>query len=182
MVDRVQRPQRLVERPAEAVDDFSPADLPSALWIAICRGFLGRCARCGTGRMFRSFLQPVEACSDCGLNWRTRTADDFPPYLVILLTGHIVAPLMILVETRFHPPLWVHLAIWLPLVTMLAFGLIQPAKGAVMAFQWWHWDFRQPGDSRPISGKSPEGKPPPTSTLHIDEPRQGLVQCCSGLE
>jgi uncharacterized protein (DUF983 family) len=181
MLDRVPRAERPVERRKDTGCERPSGDLPTALWIAIWRGFRGRCAPCGTGRMFRSFLQPVEACSGCGLNWRTRTADDFPPYLVILLTGHIVAPLMILVETQFHPPLWVHLAIWLPIVTILAFGLIQPAKGAVMAFQWWHWDFRKPGDGEPISnGGSEHTEQPRTIESRLNELRQGLVECCSG--
>jgi hypothetical protein len=68
MLDRLQRPERPVERWADTDDELSPGDPPSALWIAIWRGFRGRCARCATGHIFRSFLQPVEACSDCGLN------------------------------------------------------------------------------------------------------------------
>lgn len=114
---------------------------PSGMAQAVSRGFRMRCAACGLGGMFRSFLQPVQACATCGIDWRRRTADDFPPYLVILLIGHIVAPLMIWMETAWHPPMWVHLALWLPAVALLALGLIQPAKGAVLAFQWWHWDF-----------------------------------------
>ena len=52
-----------------------------------------------------------------------------------LLIGHIVAPGMIWMELSWHPALWVHLSLWLPIVVLLALLLIQPAKGAVIAFQ-----------------------------------------------
>jgi uncharacterized protein (DUF983 family) len=120
----------------------APSGIPQALW----RGFLTRCAACGSAGMFRSFLQPVQACPGCGFDWRRRTADDFPPYLVILLIGHIIAPAIIWMETSWHPALWVHLSIWLPIVVLLALALIQPVKGAVMAFQWWHWDYSEPAN------------------------------------
>lgn len=108
--------------------------------------------------MFRSFLQPEGACAICGLNWRSRTADDFPPYLVILLTGHIVAPGMIWMEISWHPAAWIQTAIWLPIVAALAVGLIQPVKGAVMAFQWWHWDFKREAEGSPRNlDKASEG-------------------------
>ncbi len=114
--------------------------LPASLLAAVGRGFLGRCPKCACARLFRSFLQPVASCPACGQDWRKRTADDFPPYLVILAIGHIVAPGMIAMERGWHPPLWVHLTVWLPAVLILGIFLIQPMKGAVIAAQWWHWD------------------------------------------
>ena len=148
MLDRIQTGLRPVppEQQQREKDVLILAGPPSGLSQAVGRGFGMRCAACGSGRMFRSFLQPVHACATCGIDWRKRTADDFPPYLVILLIGHIIAPAMIWMETTWHPPMWVHLSLWLPAVTLLALGLIQPVKGAVMAFQWWHWDFgKSPG-------------------------------------
>lgn len=130
--------------PGVALRTTEPADLsalmPASLLSAVGRGFLGRCPKCACARLFRSFLQPVTFCPACGQDWRKRTADDFPPYLVILAVGHIVAPGMIAMERFWHPPLWVHLTVWLPAVLILSFLLIQPMKGAVIAAQWWHWD------------------------------------------
>ncbi len=111
---------------------------PSMLLVAIWRGVRGRCPACGCGRLFRAFLKPVPACAACSEDWLAQASDDFPPYVVILLLGHVIAPGMITLETLAHPPLWVHLIIWMPLAVILAILLIQPAKGGVMALQWWH--------------------------------------------
>ncbi|MPZ57782.1 MAG: DUF983 domain-containing protein [Rhizobiales bacterium] len=103
---------------------------------AVLRGVLGRCPCCGKGRMFRAFLKIADRCSACGEELHHHRADDFPAYLVIVMVGHIVVPMVYSVETQFRPPEWVHLALWLPLTLGLALALIQPVKGAVVALQW----------------------------------------------
>ncbi len=47
-------------------------------------------------------------------------------------------PLALAVETAAAPHYWVHLALWLPLTLALSFGLMQPIKGAIVAWQWAH--------------------------------------------
>ena len=122
-------------------EGFGPStQCPRTIVAAVRRGLAGCCPNCGAAKLFISFLQPVHACPACGQEWSIRTADDFPPYLVILLVGHVVAPGMIAMESGWHPPLWVHLSVWLPLVLLLSLLLIQPMKGVVIAFQWWNWD------------------------------------------
>ena len=86
--------------------------------------------------MFRAFLKVADACPRCGEELFHQRADDFPAYLVILLVGHIIVPLVLAVETHFHPPEWVHLALWLPATLGLTLALIQPVKGAVVGLQW----------------------------------------------
>jgi uncharacterized protein (DUF983 family) len=103
---------------------------------AVRRGFSGRCPCCATGRMFRAFLKVRERCEVCGEELFHHRADDFPPYLVIVIVGHIVVSMILLVEIEFAPPLWLQMTLW-PLVTMgLALALLQPVKGAVVALQW----------------------------------------------
>jgi hypothetical protein len=36
-----------------------------------------------------------------------KRADDFPPYIVILVLGHVVVTGMATLEANFHPPMWV---------------------------------------------------------------------------
>jgi uncharacterized protein (DUF983 family) len=102
------------------------------------RGFLGRCPKCGEGRMFRAFLKVADACPVCGEELHHHRADDFPAYLVIVIVGHIVVAATLAVEATFAPPLWLHLLIWLPLTAAMALALIQPIKGVVVGFQWEH--------------------------------------------
>lgn len=86
--------------------------------------------------MFARYLTPVHACASCGQRWDVHQADDFPAYLVILLLGHILVPLMIEVNSAFSIPLGWQAAIWPALALVLCLLLIQPAKAAVIAFQW----------------------------------------------
>jgi uncharacterized protein (DUF983 family) len=111
----------------------APDNVLSAMW----RGFRGRCPKCGEGHVFRSFLKVADKCEVCGEEFHHHRADDFPAYLVIVLVGHIVVPLVLHVESTYAPPYWVHAALWIPLTIGLSVGLLQPVKGAVVALQWF---------------------------------------------
>jgi uncharacterized protein (DUF983 family) len=104
--------------------------------LDLWRGLRGRCPCCGKGRMFGAFLKVKDRCDVCGEELFHHRADDFPAYLVIIIVGHVVGPMILLVETVYAPPIWVHLALWLPLISGLSLGLLQPVKGAVVALQW----------------------------------------------
>ena len=41
---------------------------------------------------------------------------------------------MFWVERRYEPPMWLHMAIWLPLFAVLCTLLLQPVKGAVVGY------------------------------------------------
>lgn len=86
--------------------------------------------------MFSQFLKPTPACSCCGQGWEHHQADDFPSYIVILLLGHILVPLMIEVNSALAIPLPIQAILWPTLALLLAVALIQPVKAAVIAFQW----------------------------------------------
>ena len=106
------------------------------VWTAMKRGFRCRCPRCGEGKLFRAFLKVDDHCSVCGLDFTPHRADDLPAYLVIVIVGHIVVPLALSIETNYSPPVWLQLAIYLPLTLVASLALLQPVKGAVVAFQW----------------------------------------------
>jgi uncharacterized protein (DUF983 family) len=106
---------------------------------ALLRGFLCRCPNCGKGRLFRAFLKVVDRCPVCGEDFHHHRADDAPAYFVILIVGHIVVPLVLVVEEVFAPPYWVHAVLWIPLILGLALGLLQPVKGMIVAWQWAHF-------------------------------------------
>jgi uncharacterized protein (DUF983 family) len=116
----------------------TPEPAPRHLGRAMMRGFLGRCPNCGRGHMFRAFLKVADHCPACGEDLHHHQADDAPAYFVIFAVGHIVVPLALSVELAFAPPYWVHAVLWLPLTLGLALGLLQPFKGAIVAWQWAH--------------------------------------------
>ena len=106
------------------------------VWTAMKRGFRGRCPRCGKGKLFRAFLKVDNICSSCGLDYTPHRADDLPAYLVIVIVGHIMVPLVLWIETNYSPPVVLQLAIYLPLTLIASLALLQPVKGAVVGFQW----------------------------------------------
>jgi uncharacterized protein (DUF983 family) len=63
-------------------------------------------------------------------------ADDFPAYLVIIVAGHAIVPVILAVEVAYAPPVWLQLAIWLPLTLFSSLALLQPTKGAIVGLQW----------------------------------------------
>ena len=107
-----------------------------SLITAMWRGFRCRCPNCGDGPLFKSFLKVADECPACSEEFHHHRADDFPAYIVIVVAGHIIVPMVLAVETRYAPDYWVHLALWLPLTIGMCLGLLQPTKGAIVALQW----------------------------------------------
>jgi uncharacterized protein (DUF983 family) len=106
------------------------------LMEAMKRGFFGRCPHCGEGKLFRAFVKTVDTCSVCGEEIHHHRADDLPAYLDIVIVGHIVLGAFMTVEMTTLWPMWLHLAVWVPLTLILALALLQPIKGAVIGLQW----------------------------------------------
>lgn len=109
---------------------------PRAVPEALLRGARCLCPACGEGRLFSSYLKTVPYCPGCAEELYHHRADDAPPYAVIFVVGHIVVPLMVLVEELFRPDLWVHLSLWLPLTLVLSLVLLPPLKGMLVNLQW----------------------------------------------
>ena len=112
--------------------------LPQNLSAALLRGIRGRCPRCGEAKLFRKFLKPIAVCPRCHQDWSHHRADDMPPYISILITGHVLVPVIIYFGAVSEMSMWQALAICLVLASVLMIALLQPAKGAVIALQWWH--------------------------------------------
>jgi uncharacterized protein (DUF983 family) len=109
---------------------------PRSVQQAMLRGFACRCPACGKGKAFRGYLTVVDRCEACGEDLSHQRADDAPPYFTILAVGHIIVPLMLMVEMTWHLSNFTNLAIWLPLTLILTLGLLRPIKGAVVGLQW----------------------------------------------
>ncbi len=103
---------------------------------AALAGLSGRCPCCGGASLFAGWLKPVDHCPACGQDWTAQRADDFPAYLVILLVGHVVVPLMVAANGWWDWPLGLQMVLWPTLAGALSVALIRPAKGAVIGAQW----------------------------------------------
>lgn len=106
-------------------------------WPAIWRGMKGRCPSCGQGKIFRAYLKVNDECPVCHTALHHHRADDAPPYLTILVVGHIVGGLMLWVETvNDSLPLWIHIAVWPTMALALCLWLLPIFKGGLIAYQW----------------------------------------------
>jgi len=112
---------------------WQPKPVMPALWPAIRRGIAGRCPVCGTEPLFSGYLRVTPVCRQCHTALGLVPADDAPPYFTILLVGHIIVPLLLLVEINLKPAMWLEAEIFLPLTAALALALLRPIKGATLA-------------------------------------------------
>ncbi|HXJ01593.1 MAG TPA: DUF983 domain-containing protein [Micropepsaceae bacterium] len=99
---------------------------------------LGRCPRCGKGKLFSGFLNIAPACKVCGLDFSNLEAGDGPAVFVILIVGAIVTGGALLTEVWFSPPYWVHAVIWGPAVVILSLGMLRPLKAGLVVLQYRH--------------------------------------------
>ncbi len=116
--------------------DQSKALAERSVAQAMWRGALCRCPHCGKGKMFGRFLKVRPECEACGLSMEGHRADDLPPYVVIFVVCHIIGYLVLEVEMGYDVPLWLSLTVWPLLTLVMALGLLQPVKGAVIGLQY----------------------------------------------
>jgi uncharacterized protein (DUF983 family) len=101
--------------------------LGTALW----RGACGHCPNCGRSPLFKGFLAIVDSCPTCPAPLGRIRADDMPPYVVILIIGHIAVGGLLVLEKSASLSMIAEAAILLPLCLIAAIAAIRPAKGAV---------------------------------------------------
>ncbi len=102
----------------------------------LARGLLGHCPQCGQGRLLRRYLKVNPNCSHCGEGFAHLNADDMPPWLTILIVGHLLAPEVWYVQRNFDLPVWVEQVLWVSLALILTLTLLPRSKGFVLALLW----------------------------------------------
>lgn len=106
-------------------------------WLtALLRGASKRCPRCGVGRLFSGYTRTAPSCGQCGLDLSGHRADDAPPYVTIMIVGHLTIPLALAASRVFEPSLPVQFAIFLPMIVAMSLLLLPVSKGALIGVQW----------------------------------------------
>ena len=106
--------------------------LKPALW----RGYGRRCPNCGKGRIFDGYLKVNDTCSECGQELHHHRADDGPPWLTMLVVGHLMAPLLHIVFVQYRPEPMVLFTVFAVGCVSLSLYLLPRLKGLMIAFQW----------------------------------------------
>lgn len=105
---------------------------------SIAAGLSCSCPRCGEGKLFQGFLTLRPRCEACGLDYGFADSGDGPAVFIMFFAGFLVVGLALIVEAVYHPPYWVHAALWLPLILIVSLGLLRPMKGLMIALQYHH--------------------------------------------
>jgi uncharacterized protein (DUF983 family) len=102
----------------------------------LASGLRGRCPNCGEGHLFEGFLKVAPECEACRYDFAKADSGDGPAVFVILIAGFAVAFAALFTEFTLHPPIWVHLLLWLPGTLILSLALMRPIKGVMLAAQF----------------------------------------------
>ena len=86
--------------------------------------------------MMSGFLRIRPSCASCGEALHHHRADDAPAWATIVIVGHLIVPLLLLVEQSLRPPMWLHWSVWPVLTLGLTMWLLPRVKGAIVAMQW----------------------------------------------
>jgi len=103
---------------------------------ALKRALRGRCPNCGQGRLMRTYLKPVDACLSCHEAYGHIRADDAAPWLTILLVGHIVVPILLVVEQNTSWPAWMAMTVWPTIAFTMALVVLPRAKTLFVGLIW----------------------------------------------
>lgn len=99
-------------------------------------GLKGLCPRCGAPTIFAGMLRFADRCSACGLEIARFNVGDGPAAFLTLILGTIVVIMAIALELTFHPPLWLHMLIWIPVTLAGVIASLRLAKGALLAAEF----------------------------------------------
>jgi uncharacterized protein (DUF983 family) len=105
--------------------------------VAVGRGLMGRCPRCGKGAMFRGYLSVNPRCPVCGEDLSFQRADDAPAFVTLLVIC-FVGGAGVLGSDVASPqtPLLAVALFWLVVTAVASLLVLRLTKGAVIGYQW----------------------------------------------
>jgi uncharacterized protein (DUF983 family) len=123
---------------------------------AVINGMLLRCPRCGKGHLFRAYLKVADSCDVCGQEFHHHKADDLPPYIAIVIVGHLIVGLLLELQHFAISPMTYMLTL-IPASIVLPLLMLPSIKGAVVGMQWANrmHGFAQDTASDPATPKYP---------------------------
>ncbi len=103
------------------------------------------CPRCGRGKLYDGLLAVRAACDACGLDFSQFDTEDGPAFFIIAGYSAIVIPLALWLDLALSPPIWVQLAVWVPVVLGGVVALLRLFKAWLLA---QHFKHRVSGERR----------------------------------
>ena len=106
------------------------------LKVSLKRGWQLKCPACGEGKLILGYLKVNSVCFACGEELYHHRADDGPAWATIMISGHIIAPLMLFVFKTFRPEGWVMAVSFSAVFLILVLYLLPRIKGMFVSHQW----------------------------------------------
>lgn len=116
------------------IDSKMPPERP--VKHALMCGWKRKCPNCGSGPLLKDYLKVRDECIVCSEELYHHRADDGPAWATIMISGHLLAPLMLFVFTTFRPEGWVMALGFSVVFLALALFLLPRVKGMFVALQW----------------------------------------------
>ena len=113
-------------------DPYPLANAPTIAQVAL----RGLCPRCGKPTLFAKWSNFADRCSNCELDFSKFNVGDGPAAFLTLILGAVVVILAITLELKVHPPLWLHMLIWIPFTAGGVVLSLRAAKGALMSAEY----------------------------------------------
>jgi uncharacterized protein (DUF983 family) len=102
----------------------------------LAQALQGLCPRCGAKTLFASMIEFAPVCRVCGLDFSAFNVGDGPAAFLTLILGTLVVIMAITLELTLHPPLWLHMLIWIPVTAAGVIGSLRIAKAALIALEY----------------------------------------------
>ena len=112
--------------------DPTPVSSPAIAEVAL----KGLCPRCGRPLLFAGWVKFADRCSGCGLDFTRFNVGDGPAAFLTLILGALVVAGAITLELTLHPPLWLHMLIWIPVTAAGVIWSLRVAKGWLLALEY----------------------------------------------
>jgi uncharacterized protein (DUF983 family) len=116
--------------------DPTPLPPTGTMPSVVQAGLHGLCPRCGKPTLFAKMITFADRCPACGLDFTQFNVGDGPAAFLTLILGTIVVIGAIMLELTLHPPLWLHMLIWIPVTLAGVIWSLRLAKGALMSAEF----------------------------------------------
>lgn len=143
-------------------DILSMTDVTHPPLSTLSTGLRCLCPRCGEGPLLTGYLTIRDSCPACGLDYSFADPADGPAFFVMSLVGIIGMIALMTFDFMLHPPIWVHLVVTLPLLTLMCLATLRPFKGWMVSEQYIHKAAPPVWESigKHGSGSGPRGRRP----------------------
>ena len=120
------------ERPMSEPENI---DLPQdgSVWPRLWRGMKLRCPRCSKGKLFKSYLKPVDYCAKCNQPWSKVRADLAPSWAAMTISAHFTVLIWHLFFWRTGLPNWQLISILCLIAVMICLISLPPMKGLFLS-------------------------------------------------